>query len=738
MHLKTVLFILLKIGLIQCFKSPPKFYPRILSRGVDFGQIGYYRKMTKLSFGDKIRIPNMFIDKEFGDWANGSELAKDYATMINNTYNYIAPPMDYYYFAKEKGLKVTKDLRNKKLLSKRRKRDMCSNWLGKAFLSLFTDNPCSGTTSEETKRALQAIVKTQDSDRQALQHVELSLGESEEVDRGLLEHMKKLDHIMTNTEQAIFTNTMTATQMRKDIYYAIVGITSLIGVSERFRTYAEILNRRHKGGIYLDMLPRAIRSNIRNKYEGSVMGDRIMDGTAMLLKPTFDFKFDSLTNGRDGKLVLQIEAYLPEVQLDCQVYKLERLGIESSGSCLSGQEYKDLLIIDCGSGQTWITTKSCLEDCDEIGVRKHVCFVNHCGADQQYKPSWLNDTHQGPLHVDSENLSFCKRQPTVVSVGRSQYLLTRSANVSYHHLDGSVEESIQEAGTLLKETCGRAKTLQVNDVDYSGSCREGDDSIDGRISIENHDDLTIVNFDDLDPGKENSTLQDELQGLIRELQDRSFADKVEIQQKRIAEMDHYIDADMVKMARNQKELVDHVKKIQEEKNPVSSSWTDKVWMITISVIAFTAFLMSACALMMVKPVGGITTIPIRNMKIRKRKRQNKPNVESEAEGNVEASAPMLPTDALEIIHAKSARTDPMMSQGTDSVDYRGSIVGKDLDRALSMREYDTTLSLTRQPNFFNMTTREVAEFVMNTMRPNGIYYYDNDAWRMLGRDRPRV
>ena len=679
MNLLTILLFVLQIGLGLSQQSPPKFYPTILSRGIYFGQIGFYDNLVDVSFSDNVRIPNIFLESEFGSWMKGSRLVEPLAKLINNTYKNLAPPMDHYYFSREIDeagnlshiavIEYGNETANVSRRADRRRRDFpdCTTVLGHAFLSVFETNPCSAGTSEEVKKALRTVVMSQAIDKQALKHVQLSLGENTKIDKELVEELEKLQEMVKKSDETMFGGLASVAQLRKDTFHLFTAMAALIGISNRFRTYANIINSRYQGGIHLDTLPKDIRSEIGEQYKDTAVGAMLKKNMAVLLRPSFKFRYRGYTDGKKAQIVILMDALLPEVHVECKAYKLERLGIESSGSCLTGQEYKDLLIIDCGSGRTWITTKSCLEDCDKIGVRRQVCHRNHCGADQEYQPNWLNDTRRGPLHVDSEHLSFCKRQPTMMSVGQNQYLLTRTANVSYVYLNRTEETKLIEAGSLLKEDCGRAWKLRVDNVTYEGNCKKNDNSIVGRIQVVNHDNLTIVDFNDPDLEKENSTLENELQGLIRELQDRSFADKVEIQHQRMEEMDHYLDADMVKMARNQKLLVDHVRKLQDEKSPVTFSWTDRVLSILIGIIAFAAFLMSACALMMVKPVGGMTAIPVRNMSIRKRK-LGRSNSESRAGGIIEASAPMMSVEEMDVVQFKNSKTDPVCGRGARIID----------------------------------------------------------------------
>ena len=740
--------------LIACFTpmsnegNAPTFYPRILSRGLPKGKISFYEKLVDFTVLEQVTIPDVLKNSRWQNWTHGSMMAQKLAKYFNNGFKYLPPPFDHLLeMAPGRTSEPFGDTENDRLLQQqeppkptvkpvtttskpvvttalvhngtvdnsRPKRDLsllCSNVISHAVWRLFKSEPCVTGQSEEVKTSLKIVMKELEVDRHAMETEQKefeTIKGTNQILRDELESTRQavrtLDHLLFEEEQSLIP-------LKRTVFLSLLHLASEIAFTERLRSFANLLSLAGSRNLARDEVPWDVGKVVSDRFDGTLVAEMLTMGSQLLLKPEIH-----VVPFVPTRILISIHVRVPEVLYNCDKYTLDRLALQTSDTCLSGQEFRDLIIVDCGpTVGKWVASKSCLEECDSTGIDAVTCHSHHCGNDQKYSPEWLSDPTMGKLHADSESMPFCQRQPTLVRVGKNQYYLTRAANVSR----GEAEVEVgMAAGTLIKTSCRPRDAFVVNGRSYAGTCGDGDDAIDGRISITNHDNLTMVDWDGIDMALQgNVSLEKELEGLIYELGNRSFIDKLDAQGERMTVLGHFVDTDMIKMVKSQRELATHVKLIKE--NTLESGLFDRILVIVIGGISFFSLLMSIITICIVRPTGGVGGLPIRlmNFGIWRRK-----PVESDEEfAKQEATAPMLPTY--------------MECQRTDMVDYRGSTAGRDLDQALSMREFDVTMKLRDKPQMDNYTTREIAEYVLNVMRRNGIYFQNDQAWGAIGQDKP--
>ena len=753
-----LIYAYIAVGLSLAFSSQetqePTFYPKIMSRGVPIGRIAFYDQLTNLDIREHLLLPDTLKNSQWGNWTYNSTMAQTLARFFNMANEYAPPPFDRTLGLR--GIKRTyepfepfeprtarqvrttrspktttttttdfpirEENRNDSQLV-RKKRDLpfyCSNLLLHAG-ARFLGYSCDTDNTKEVKKSLELTLKEQDLDRLAIQKMEEQIGISQASVGTLKGEYDRIKRLFARSSKDIYGTVESLENFQKVSFHLFMHIAAEIALSEIIRTYSRIFLQQFQGNLNIWEFPLYQRYRIQQKYAGTLTETLLNYGHRLLMHPEVwvSIGFEGSIERIEAGVLVEV----PTVTNECIAYSLDRLGLETPDACLTGQEYRDIIVIDCGQEHgRWIAGKSCLEQCNDAGLGMKICHKHQCGADQKFQPDWLGDKHSGKLEADIEKLQFCQRQPTVVKVGQNQYLLTRTTQVTLRSNETEDVTMIKEFGSLIKTGCSRQEAFTVNGMSYDGSCFKEENAIHGRLRIENHDNLTLLDFGDIDTGdRENVTLGQELQGILAELGNQTYLEKLQVQDDKFTSLGHFVDTDMIKVTHAQRKLAEHIKMIKDQ--PVTFQWSDRILTIVIGIITFTSFLMSACALCG-RTMNGIA-IPIRNV------RMNKRLSSSESLSKAEATAPMLSVEENAL-----SKGPGFPSQWNDTTDFRGSTTGKQLDRVLTIREYDMTMHVARKPEFFNMTPREVAEFVMNTMRPNGIYYYDKEAWHMLGQERP--
>ena len=647
-----MIFTITFIALIQlCYGSGTtptttevRYYPRIFARAVHSSDISFYLVKEQIALRYPVKMPTSLQ----GNWTRSDNLARRMAEFFSKMSLFYPTPFDrisdkgtnklqlllqtlpsYYKYdrGQEEGSGMDPDdVKEIPLLNEndevetltRTKRELsfeCSNMLSRLWYEHINGGVCAEGVSADVKEALEASIRQQQLDKQAMNTTRTIISTLTKDEFSIEKQLSQLTHLVESETKNFKEFEEDEVKFRKTIYKIIAHMASESAVIQQLNQVSELIRGAGAGFLSIYDFPSIVRSRILSSAIPTALRKELAQGSRLITNAKFWF---GLSPPAGVDYDFNFEATLPMVNAECRLYDMEMIGLEVNGKCLTGPDIRGAVIIDCDSTTPWVTSRKCLDQCDWSRKGHYICHGTDCSGNTRYQPDWLRSQAEGELVATNlRSPRACALQPTVMRVGENQFVLVREANVTMWIKGKKGVPKELSAGTLLKTACEQRLWVEVEGKFYKPStCNPSNSPIQGRLAFTVNSTLTLFDLENIEDinFEENGTFGDEIERLVQALDTKSLTERLHERQKTYRELGIELNADLTDMSVVQHEMAEHVAKISKEAS-VSLIFKDRIIMTVIGIVATASLFMSLLSLCSFR---AINSIPIRNIKAKKR------------------------------------------------------------------------------------------------------------------------